>query len=112
MSDNKSDKTRTVTRFPGIGELRNLARGRVIAPNDPDYDEARTVFYGDIDKRPAAIIRALDRSKCGTIIEALRASTGTIAVTQIRVLGGAQSRVSPRLLVPCGAKGSQLPYSG
>ena len=31
--------------------------GSVIAPDDPDYYKARTVFYGGIDKRPAAIVR-------------------------------------------------------
>lgn len=31
--------------------------GRVITPDDSAYDQARTVFYGGIDKRPAAIVR-------------------------------------------------------
>jgi FAD/FMN-containing dehydrogenase len=38
-------------RFAGI-------KGRVIVPTDPAYDDARAVFYGGIDKRPAAIVRA------------------------------------------------------
>jgi FAD/FMN-containing dehydrogenase len=31
--------------------------GRVVTPEDPTYDRVRTVFYGDIDKRPSAIVR-------------------------------------------------------
>jgi FAD/FMN-containing dehydrogenase len=34
--------------------------GRVIVPADPAYDQARTVFYGGIDKRPIAIVRVAD----------------------------------------------------
>jgi FAD/FMN-containing dehydrogenase len=37
--------------------LRGSLEGRVIAPGDRHYDEARTVFPGGIDRRPAAIVR-------------------------------------------------------
>jgi hypothetical protein len=37
----------------GLGGLA----GRVITPTDSAYDRARAVFYGGIDKRPAAIVR-------------------------------------------------------
>lgn len=40
-----------------ISEMRALFNGRVIAPDDPEYDIARTGFYGGIERRPAAIIR-------------------------------------------------------
>ena len=33
-------------------------RGSVIGPDDEGYDEARAVFNGMIDKRPAAVVRA------------------------------------------------------
>jgi FAD/FMN-containing dehydrogenase len=41
-----------------IQDLRTAARGRVIGPDEPDYDEARAVLNGMIDRRPAAVVRA------------------------------------------------------
>jgi FAD/FMN-containing dehydrogenase len=37
--------------------LADQLKGRVIEPGHPDYDEARTVFYGDVDRRPSAIVK-------------------------------------------------------
>ena len=41
-------------------QLTTGFRGTVIAPGDPAYDQARTVFVGGIDRRPAAIVRVAD----------------------------------------------------
>src|SRR5437764_230665 len=41
-----------------VGELRASLRGTVIRPGDDEYDEARAVWNGSHDKRPALIIRA------------------------------------------------------
>lgn len=40
-----------------LSELAASITGRVITPDDADYDEARAVFYGGFDRRPAAIVR-------------------------------------------------------
>ncbi|MDT8305310.1 MAG: hypothetical protein RRC07_05190, partial [Anaerolineae bacterium] len=40
-----------------IGELRAALDGRVITPEDAGYEEARTIFYGGFERRPAAIVR-------------------------------------------------------
>jgi FAD/FMN-containing dehydrogenase len=42
------------------GELAAGLRGDLIVPGDPGYDEARAVYNGMIDKRPAAIARCRD----------------------------------------------------
>jgi hypothetical protein len=43
-----------------INELRTALRGNVIGPSDKDYEEARQLYNGMIDKRPAVIARCAD----------------------------------------------------
>ena len=45
---------------PTIVELRGACRGQVITPGDPDYEAARKVYNGMIDRRPSVIVRAVD----------------------------------------------------
>src|SRR5215216_755343 len=40
-----------------ISQLRKDFDDRVIAPGDVEYDQARTLFYGGMDRHPAVIIR-------------------------------------------------------
>lgn len=58
-----------------IRRLRETFKDRVIAPGDPDYDAARTVFAGGIDRHPAAIVRVADASDVARVI-ALARETG------------------------------------
>ncbi|GAB4580983.1 MAG: FAD-binding oxidoreductase [Anaerolineales bacterium] len=57
---------------PFIPDLRALFNGQVIAPGDPGYDHARTVFAGGIDRRPAAIIRVADAGDVARVISLAR----------------------------------------
>jgi hypothetical protein len=43
-------------------ELGPGLRGEVVCPGDPGYDTAREVFNGMIDRRPLAVIRAVEAS--------------------------------------------------
>jgi hypothetical protein len=43
-----------------IQSFQQSLRGRLIQPTDPDYDEARALYNGMIDKRPRFIARCAD----------------------------------------------------
>jgi FAD/FMN-containing dehydrogenase len=58
-----------------ISQLRSMFNGQVIASGDAEYDQARTVFYGGIDRRPAVIIRVRDADEVARVI-ALARETG------------------------------------
>ena len=42
-----------------LDELKNRLRGVLLAPGEPGYDDARSVWNAMIDRRPAAIARCL-----------------------------------------------------
>lgn len=44
----------------GISGLREVMRGQVLVPTDTGYDEARQVWNGTVDRRPALIARCED----------------------------------------------------
>ena len=71
--------TKTIST-PSISELRALFNGRVIAPGDPGYDQARTVFVGGIDRRPAAIIRVADAGDVARVVSLARENRLELAV--------------------------------
>ena len=54
--------------------------GRVITAEDPTYDQARTVFYGGIDKRPSAIVRVADVADIRRVIAKARDEDYELAV--------------------------------
>ena len=58
-----------------ISEIRSAFDGEVIAPGDPDYDSARIVASGAIDRHPAVIIRPKNTDEVSRVI-ALARDTG------------------------------------
>jgi FAD/FMN-containing dehydrogenase len=51
-----------------IPRLRDSFDGRVTAPDDAGYDQARKVFYGKYDRRPAAIVRPADAAEVAQVV--------------------------------------------
>lgn len=66
--------------IPSISELRALFNGRVIAPGDPEYDQARTVFYGAIDRRPMAVVRVKDAGDVARVVNIARETGLELAI--------------------------------
>jgi FAD/FMN-containing dehydrogenase len=63
-----------------IPKLRSKLDGHVVAPGDAEYDDARTVFYGGFDRRPAMIVRAADAADVARVIELARETGLELAV--------------------------------
>jgi FAD/FMN-containing dehydrogenase len=51
-----------------IPRVRDRFDGRVTAPGDAGYDQARKVFYGKWDRRPAAIVRPTDAAEVAQVV--------------------------------------------
>jgi FAD/FMN-containing dehydrogenase len=67
-------------------QLTDELAGRVIAPDDAEYDKARSVFLGTVDRRPAVIVRAAGANDVARVI-ALARETGL----ELAVRGGGHS---------------------
>ncbi|PKN93636.1 MAG: FAD-linked oxidase [Chloroflexi bacterium HGW-Chloroflexi-6] len=74
----KSNPTAQIV--PSISELRALFNGRVIAPDDPRYEQARAVFYGGIDRHPAAIVRVVDAGDVSRLVSVAREAEIELAI--------------------------------
>lgn len=68
------------TETLSIPKLRSTFSGRVTAPGDPDYDKARTVFYGGIDRHPAVIVRVKDADDVARVIAVARETGLELAI--------------------------------
>lgn len=51
-----------------INNLRDTFNGRVIAPGDAEYDKARMVVAGDINRHPAIIIKVTNANEVAQVI--------------------------------------------
>jgi len=71
---------RAFTRQGLIPQLRAALHGRVIAPDDADYDKERTVFSGEFDRRPAVIVRAADATDVSRVVSLARETGVELAI--------------------------------
>ena len=69
-----------------VGDLRDAGIATVIGPTDPDYQSARRVWNGDIDRHPAAIVRCQGVADVIAAVNAARESDLPLAIR-----GGAHS---------------------
>lgn len=69
----------TTTLPPSLAPLSGVA-GRIVTPGDQDYDKTRSVFYGGIDKRPAAIVRVTTVDDVRRVIATARTEGLELAV--------------------------------
>jgi FAD/FMN-containing dehydrogenase len=72
-------KTATI-RDDLAARLSAGVRGKVIAPADDEFDAARSVWNGMIDRRPAAIVRAAGANDVAAAINAARENGMLVAI--------------------------------
>src|SRR5688572_6159117 len=70
----------TVSDALSIPQIRAAVKGRVITPQDADYDEARIVFAGGIDHRPAVIVRVANADDVAYVVSLARETGLELAV--------------------------------
>ena len=75
-----SGGSRTVLSEATIEEFRPTLGGALILPDDPGYDEARTIWNGMIDKRPALIAQCAGVSDIINSVKFARANDLLVAV--------------------------------
>jgi len=63
-----------------VDQLRSRIAGRVIEPGDPEYGDARKLFYGGMDRKPAHIVRVAGPADVAHTIEFARDSGLELAV--------------------------------
>lgn len=69
-----------------LDTLRETVRGTVIGPGDPGYDEARAVYNGMIDRRPAVVVQPVN---VGDVMTAVRFAADHSLTVAVR--GGSHS---------------------
>ena len=70
-----------------IVEFGAQLRGELIQPGDSNYDEARKVYNGMIDKRPALIAQCVDAADVISAVNFGRDNDVTILCLAIQAVG-------------------------
>jgi FAD/FMN-containing dehydrogenase len=69
-----------INRAEIVRALKSILNGRVVTPDDAAYDEARTLFYGGIERRPAAIVRPENALQVSNVVSLTRETGLELAV--------------------------------
>jgi FAD/FMN-containing dehydrogenase len=84
MTDNRQDflakHQANLLDETAIREFSSEVRGQLIRPQDSAYDEARSVFYGGFDRRPALIVRVEDATDVSRVVTLARESGLELAI--------------------------------
>jgi len=62
-----------------IAQLRADLNGRVITPDDAEYEQERAVFYRSVDRRPAVIVRPADATEVSHVVSLAREAAVELA---------------------------------
>jgi FAD binding domain-containing protein/berberine-like enzyme len=84
--------TQTLSDLSGV-------TGNVIRPGDANYDKARTVFLGGVDRRPAVIVRVANNSDVSRVIALARDTGMPLAVRSGGHSGAAHSVVDDGIVL-------------
>ncbi|HET9084420.1 MAG TPA: FAD-binding oxidoreductase [Candidatus Limnocylindrales bacterium] len=82
-----------------IDRLRDAVKGRVLGPEDADYDAMRAVMYGGIDPQPAVIVRVADASDIAAVIEVAKQTGLPLAVRSGGHSGSGHSTVDGGIVI-------------
>ena len=74
-------------------------RGRVVTPDDAEYDPLRTVVLGGLDPRPAAIVRPADAADVARVVAIVRDRGIAFAVRSGGHSGAAHSTIDDGIVI-------------
>jgi FAD/FMN-containing dehydrogenase len=75
-----NSKSEPSLQVSDIARLRRTIRGDLVLPDDPGYDEARRVWNGMVDKRPAAVIYCVESDDVVTAVSFAKSQNFLVAV--------------------------------
>lgn len=75
-----NSKAEPTLQASDIARLRQTIGGDLVLPDDPDYDQARRVWNGMVDKRPAAIVYCAGSDDVVTAISFARSRKFIVSV--------------------------------
>jgi FAD/FMN-containing dehydrogenase len=79
--------------------LRSAIRGRLITPDEPEYDDARMVILGTLDPHPAVLVRVADAADVAHVVNLVRETGVPFAVRSGGHSGAGHSTIDGGLVL-------------